>query len=759
MGFPPVQPVRNFRCVSEDWVDLNCTWEEPYNPLPTNYNVTLLTNGRFVPPRHCPVLEAQVVSSLPPGLHMCYLSLETDPPYSQATREYHFYFNATNPLNRTGVITRMTVTNHAVVRPGAPVVTVTSQSSSSLEVSWDISRRMVHFPPGLSQSVEYKCEWDEDWTVADTGQLDTTADHFSLSLTNSVSLRPFTECNISVWMSTPGSSPLLSSPPVFVLGRTRPAPPPRPPNTTAATFEVVERPHSRTVIVYWQRLARRDQYGPDFEYVVRDLTGDISPTEVRTSHARFDALSAAPQKISIFSANSEGSSRDYSVIDIPASSDLTNLEPRSVTKIFNKSPGLLVSWLPPLSRQSVTNYTLVWCRSDNGRDSPHQCDGDLQWVSLPPRTTNHTLALDSQTVYQLAVAANYPALSSGLQWTTCSINNRAGTVTQVTDLNLGQVESTQVRVGWSLYCSKMGDIVNSFLVFVCAGGPGGDCVSTRVSAGQESVTMSGLTAYTDYSLNVTVLEAGSEQPGLPSPALRFRTAPAPPSSPVRNINTSATDTRLELTWQQPTELNGELCQYRISVGDDSPPRIFTDNRAVLEDMLSFTKYEISVTTCVLSRDGGCVLCGDAVTTSLHTNIGQPGTPPSPTVRPINRTAVDVSWSTNFHQGAPSVHSWRIKLSSGEAARQETTLTEAGQSLTRIVDIDSLQINDACDEEGVISKLLNVSIQCVVRDNQTGAEYSSPWSANQQILVPCYQAVPVLLYIIICLVSLTKQQSL
>merc|ERR1719333_1955640 len=100
---------------------------------------------------------------------------------------------------------------------------------------------MVHFPPGLSQSVEYKCEWDEDWTVADTGQLDTTADHFSLSLTNSASLRPFTECNISVWMSTPGSSSLLSSPPVFVLGRTRPAPPPRPPNTTAATFEVVER--------------------------------------------------------------------------------------------------------------------------------------------------------------------------------------------------------------------------------------------------------------------------------------------------------------------------------------------------------------------------------------------------------------------------------------------------------------------------------------------------------------------------------------
>ena len=39
--------------------------------------------------------------------------------------------------------------------------------------------------------------------------------------------------------------------------------------------------------------------------------------------------------------------------------------------------------------------------------------------------------------------------------------------------------------------------------------------------------------------------------------------------------------------------------------------------------------------------------------------------------------------------------------------------------------------------------------------ETGAEFSSPWSAKQQILVPCYPSVPVLLYIIICLVSFTK----
>ena len=277
---------------------------------------------------------------------------------------------------------------------------------------------------------------------------------------------------------------------------------------------------------------------------------------------------------------------------------------------------------------------------------------------------------------------------------------------------------------------------------------------TRVVAGQESVRVSGLSPYTNYTVNVTVLEAGSDQPGLPSPAISFRTAPAPPSSPVRNIQTSVTDTQIDLTWQPPTHLNGEVCQYKISLGENSAPRIFAETRAVLEDLLSFTRYEVRVTPCVLSRDRTCVLCGDPAITSVNTNIGQPAAPSSPTVQPLNRTAVAVSWNANFHLGAPSVYAWKIKLSAGEETAQEISLTLTGQSLAVNVDIARLD-SDACDEKGVISKKFYVSLQAVVRDNTTGAEFSSPWSAKQQILVPCYPSVPVLLYIIICLVSFTK----
>ena len=750
VGFPPDLPVVNFQCVSSDWADLNCTWEEPYNPVPTHYNVTLISGrGSYVTNRQCPEPEG-VARPLARGVHQCYLSILTEPHYRQSARTYYFYFNATNPLRPTGRISSKTVNNFQVVKPGPPVVTVTSQTGQSIDVEWDISRGMVHFPPGLRQSLQFKCEWDEDWKVVDTSHLDITAEHFSLTLSDSTSLTPFTECNISVWMSNPGSMPLLSSEPVFVLGKTRPAPPLRAPNTTIAGFETLELGEdSRAIIVYWQRLSRREQYGPDFEYVVREITGDVLPTEVRTSHARFESLSGSPQSFSIFSKNSEGSSSQYSVVNVPASQNMTDLQPRSVTKVYRADEELFVSWLAPSSPLKVTNYTVLWCRADSGRDTPHQCDGDIQWTTAPPRLTSMSLPLVTAGVHQVAVAANYEGLSSGLQWTTCTISNRAGTVTRVTDIAVGegQMASSQIKVRWSLYCSKMGNIVNNFLVSVCEGG---DCRSIKAPAGEEEVEVSGLSPYTTYTATVSVLEADSQRPGRPSPPATFTTAPAPPSSPVYNINSSVTDNRVELTWGPPVRLNGELCKYDISV-DQSQVQSVTENRVVLVNMTSFTTYEVRLAACVRSRSGRCVLCGQSVLTRVTTDIGQPAAPSTPSVRPVNMSAVSLSWDTRFHLGAPSVQDWRLEISTGED-RRETLLTVDGPSLDLTVDIESLEESNACHQAGIINKFFYVRLQAVVRDDSTGQEFFSPWSSRQEILVPCYQNPPVLLYIFICLVS-------
>ena len=44
---PPLA-VENFNCISENWSNLNCTWDEPYNPVKTEYRLHYAEpGGRF----------------------------------------------------------------------------------------------------------------------------------------------------------------------------------------------------------------------------------------------------------------------------------------------------------------------------------------------------------------------------------------------------------------------------------------------------------------------------------------------------------------------------------------------------------------------------------------------------------------------------------------------------------------------------------------------------------------------------------------
>lgn len=48
VGYPP-KNVENFSCISENWENLNCTWDEPYNPIRTVYTLNFKEPGRRSP--------------------------------------------------------------------------------------------------------------------------------------------------------------------------------------------------------------------------------------------------------------------------------------------------------------------------------------------------------------------------------------------------------------------------------------------------------------------------------------------------------------------------------------------------------------------------------------------------------------------------------------------------------------------------------------------------------------------------------------
>ena len=45
VGLPPLKP-ENFTCISENWQNLNCTWDIPYNPVHTEYKLFYREPGR-----------------------------------------------------------------------------------------------------------------------------------------------------------------------------------------------------------------------------------------------------------------------------------------------------------------------------------------------------------------------------------------------------------------------------------------------------------------------------------------------------------------------------------------------------------------------------------------------------------------------------------------------------------------------------------------------------------------------------------------
>ena len=40
-------PPEDFKCVSENWSNLNCTWREPENPVRTSYVLSFIQPGKL----------------------------------------------------------------------------------------------------------------------------------------------------------------------------------------------------------------------------------------------------------------------------------------------------------------------------------------------------------------------------------------------------------------------------------------------------------------------------------------------------------------------------------------------------------------------------------------------------------------------------------------------------------------------------------------------------------------------------------------
>ena len=197
---------------------------------------------------------------------------------------------------------------------------------------------------------------------------------------------------------------------------------------------------SRTVFVYWSQTEPRHHNGPGFNYSVRTAQApQLSPLLLTPSFAQFPGLpTKSGLNFSVSSYNEEGTaSQGYSRVFVPSQKVVEATAPTSVTTLYSSEDGSYkVSWFPPppSALPPVTSYTIFWCETQTSL--PSQCSGRLDWVESPvrgessspgPHLMVHSLQhlAETKKEYELAVAANSPAGSSGLVWSSCTvINNR-----------------------------------------------------------------------------------------------------------------------------------------------------------------------------------------------------------------------------------------------------------------------------------------------------------------------------------------------
>ena len=181
-----------------------------------------------------------------------------------------------------------------------------------------------------------------------------------------------------------------------------------------------------------------------------------------------DALSLNNYTIFVTAKNDLGNVPSTSKVFVAATDLLKDIMPKSFTKIDKSGREFEVAWRAPKHAHLVTSYTVFWCKAEDNRDRPYQCDGRLDWKEVEidhmhmihdqssnvvTKTFIANLKLPTDDIYQMAVAANTADYSSGLVWATCTIiQNKV--VSKLKNVKVFDIQNTKAHISWQL---KEGD--------------------------------------------------------------------------------------------------------------------------------------------------------------------------------------------------------------------------------------------------------------------------------------------------------------
>lgn len=400
--------------------------------------------------------------------------------------------------------------------------------------------------------------------------------------------------------------------------------PDKPPLTDIGSFSFTDSGH---VFVYWKELIESEHNGPNLKYIVFDTNNTtIQSTRTLAKLEHIDAnIMTKALNFHIHSQNDVGKSVKYSSIHVPAVKDRCE-PPTLIKKIRLDNKTYNISWVAPTKGPKIASYTIFWCEPNN--ESPNDCKGSIDFERISSDVLSYRL--ETNNSMNVAISANSESSSSGMIWAMCTVLP-GNEINKLTSIITVKVQSTSIEFKWSLACIDRTILVGYILEYCPIKDPKTEeCKEpaqyVNISAEAKEYVLENLKPYTTYSVRIQMLSETSKGPwSEPQMNTTLEAAPSPP----RNLRYhNITNSSVELTWDQPEEMNGFLTKYQVSYNG----KIFsvdkneaTQQSYLLSGLESFTEYEVVVTACTRF----CSQPSNAI--SFNTTIGRPGTIHQPKV--------------------------------------------------------------------------------------------------------------------------------
>ncbi|GBM92723.1 Cytokine receptor [Araneus ventricosus] len=676
VGYPPLNAT-NFNCLSLEYTNLTCTWNEPINNVKTQYILQdLLHDNKFFK-RKCPV------PIKPSG---CQYRLDTKPVYVQSQEYLSFILVGINSLGESKQYFK--IKHYEIIKPGVPTFVQFSnvrETSLVINISAPKGLQYREFVEGLIYSIKY---YSVSTPLNITKEVLVTTDSGNANLTLQ-DLVPHTvydfevRCHLNI-----ESDKFLWSDSKIATEITKSDVPYFAPVVHSSAFDYQNIAGNRTISVYWQPVPSQFENGEDFVYYIRYHESYVASRFKREASKKSSSYIKVGNKTSatiehldpgqaymfnIVSANKEGKSTNDTAQIVIDKIEKMLPGPRDIF-VISYGKGLYnISWKAP--DVLFTQYVLFWC--ENYKLSSTKCDGPLNTVSVTGQTKRELILPDRNSNYQFAVATVHGFQTSGMYWAPCTVVHNMKY--KVLKMELIPKTSTSLRVRWSMRCEAEKKVVKEYSIHYCPFS--GNCTYNNakhcevdgkgplswphVNLNHSSINLSlteyildSLTPYTCYAAYMRVRTGAGW--GESSDFTYESTMPSAPGDPPGNVHAVVKNASIKVSFDPPTIPNGRITRYVIYYNKTSVDeanyhkeyRVSEDAHGklpgsiILDNVNYYTNYSIEVTACV---DQACSVPSEPI--YVTTGISNPGVIIPPRVEVLENN-INISWASPLLPNGP-----------------------------------------------------------------------------------------------------------